>query len=81
MCVCVCLCGMLFDIIKIDLRTESFISYVYKLRSTKFLILCFIFNIRGIGMYQMRCTAYKKIASDDGLIQSETCRAYIENKV
>ena len=26
------------------------------------------------GMYQMRCTAYK-VAPDDGLIQSETCRA------
>ena len=26
-------------------------------------------------------TAYKKIAPEDGLIQSETCRAYIENKV
>ena len=25
-------------------------------------------------MYQMRCTAYK-VAPDDGLIQSETCRA------
>ena len=32
------------------------------------------------GIYQMRCTAYK-VAPDDGLIQSETCRAYIENKV
>ena len=30
------------------------------------------------GIYQMRCTAYKKIAPEDGLIQSETCRAYIE---
>ena len=28
------------------------------------------------GIYQMRCTAYK-VAPDDGLIQSETCRAYI----
>ena len=28
----------------------------------------------GTGMYQMRCTAYK-VAPDDGLIQSETCRA------
>ena len=27
------------------------------------------------GIYQMRCTAYK-VAPDDGLIQSETCRAY-----
>ena len=27
------------------------------------------------GIYQMRCAAYKKIAPDDGLIQSETCRA------
>ena len=26
------------------------------------------------GIYQMRCTAYK-VAPDDGLIQSETCRA------
>ena len=26
------------------------------------------------GMYQMRCTAYK-VAPDNGLIQSETCRA------
>ena len=26
-----------------------------------------------IGIYQMRCTAYK-VAPDDGLIQSETCR-------
>ena len=25
------------------------------------------------GIYQMRCTAYK-VAPDDGLIQSETCR-------
>ena len=29
---------------------------------------------RRTGMYQMRCTAYK-VAPDDGLIQSETCRA------
>ena len=29
---------------------------------------------------QMRCTAYK-VAPDDGLIQSETCRASNENKV
>ena len=26
------------------------------------------------NIYQMRCTAYK-VAPDDGLIQSETCRA------
>jgi hypothetical protein len=26
------------------------------------------------GTYQMRCTVYK-VAPDDGLIQSETCRA------
>ena len=26
------------------------------------------------GIYQMRCTAYK-VAPEDGLIQSETCRA------
>ena len=26
------------------------------------------------GIYQMRCTAYK-VAPDDGLIQSETCRS------
>ena len=30
------------------------------------------------GIYQMRCTAYKKTAPEDGLIQSETCRADIE---
>ena len=29
---------------------------------------------RRTGVYQMRCTAYK-VAPDDGLIQSETCRA------
>ena len=29
---------------------------------------------RRIRIYQMRCTAYK-VATDDGLIQSETCRA------
>ena len=29
----------------------------------------------GTGIYQMRCTAYK-VAPDDGLIQSETCRAF-----
>ena len=29
---------------------------------------------RRIDIYQMRCTAYK-VAPDDGLIQSETCRA------
>ena len=28
----------------------------------------------GTAIYQMRCTAYK-VAPDDGLIQSETCRA------
>ena len=28
----------------------------------------------GTGIYKMRCTAYK-VAPDDGLIQSETCRA------
>ena len=26
------------------------------------------------GIYQMRCTAYK-VAPDDGLTESETCRA------
>ena len=30
------------------------------------------------GIY--RHTAYKKTAPEDGLIQSETCTAYIENK-
>ena len=30
--------------------------------------------ISCIGIYKMRCTAYK-VAPDDGLIQSETCRA------
>ena len=29
---------------------------------------------RSFGVYQMRCTAYK-VAPDDGLIQSEICRA------
>ena len=29
---------------------------------------------RRIGIYRMRCTAYK-VAPDDGLIQSETCTA------
>ena len=29
---------------------------------------------RRIGIYQMRCAAYK-VAPDDGLIYSETCRA------
>ena len=29
------------------------------------------------GIYQKRCTAYKKIAPEDGLIESETCRAHI----
>ena len=33
---------------------------------------------RRIRIYQIRHTAYKKIASEDGLIQFETCRAYIE---
>ena len=33
---------------------------------------------RRIRIYQIRHTAYKKIAPEDGLIQSETCRAYIE---
>ena len=32
------------------------------------------------GIYQMRCAAYK-VAPDGGLIQSETCKACIENKV
>ena len=31
-------------------------------------------TVRRISVYQMRCTAYK-VAPDDGLIQSETCRA------
>ena len=30
------------------------------------------------SIYQIRHTAYKKIAPEDGLIQSETCKAYIE---
>ena len=30
-------------------------------------------TVRRIGIYQIRCTAYK-VAPDDGLIQSETCR-------
>jgi hypothetical protein len=29
-------------------------------------------------MYQIRHTAYKEIVPEDGLIQFETCRAYIE---
>ena len=31
------------------------------------------------GINQMRCTAYK-VVPEDGLIQSETCRAYSGNK-
>ena len=30
------------------------------------------------GIYQIRHTAYKKIAPEDGLMLSETSRAYIE---
>ena len=33
---------------------------------------------RRIDIQQIRYTAYKKFAPEDGLIQSETCRAYIE---
>ena len=33
----------------------------------------------GTGIYQMRCTAYK-VAPDDGLIQSKTCRASKKKK-
>ena len=32
------------------------------------------------GIYQTRPTAYKKTPPEDGLIQSETCRAYIESE-
>ena len=38
-------------------------------------------TVKRIRIYQIQQTAYKKTASEDGLIQSETCRAYIENKV
>ena len=31
-----------------------------------------------IRIYQIRHTAYKKTAPEEGLIQPETCRAYIE---
>ena len=43
-------------------------------------LLCCYSNTtaRRIGIYQIRHTAYKKIAPEDGLMQSETCRAYIE---
>ena len=37
--------------------------------------LCVVF---GIPIQQTRHTAYKKIVPEDGLTQSETCRAYIE---
>ena len=36
--------------------------------------MCFNMYKCGTGIYQMRCTAFK-VAPDDGLIQSETCRA------
>ena len=32
----------------------------------------------AFGIYQIRHTTYKKFAPEDGLIQSETRRAYIE---
>ena len=35
---------------------------------------CKLYIAFGIGIYQMPCTAYK-VAPDDRLIQSETCRA------
>ena len=35
---------------------------------------CVAIATYGIDIYQMRCTAYK-VAPEDGLIQSETCRA------
>ena len=40
----------------------------------------FLYAVCHIRIYQIRHTAYKKIAPEDGLIQSETCRAYMENK-
>ena len=39
---------------------------------------CVAIATYATGIYQIRHTAYKKIAPEDGLIQSETCRAYIE---
>ena len=35
----------------------------------------------GTDVYQIRHTAYKKIAPKDVLTHSETCRAYIEKEV
>ena len=50
-------------------------DYISPLSGATFYKLYIVF---GICRYQIRHTAYKKIAPEDGLIQCETCRAYIE---
>ena len=58
---CVCLCGPSKFISIVDLCRRYLLAHCYT-------------TARRIGIYQMRCTAYK-VAPDDGLIQSETCGA------
>ena len=53
--------------------TEIYLAqYVYKPH-----VYVYNHTTYGTGIYQMRCTAYK-VAPEDGVIQSETCRAYIK---
>ena len=70
----------MFRIVSVHLQEQLFISctshLVYAGICWYVWLLCCYSNTTGI--YQIRHTAYKKIAPEDGLIQSETCRAYIE---
>ena len=63
----------MFRTVSVHLQEQSFFHKLY-----------IAFGIRqtyGTVIYQIRHTAYKMIAPEPGLIHSETCRAYIVNRV
>ena len=58
-----------------DAQNSCSQTLFFNIRST---CMSYLLCARRIHIYQIRHTTYKKIAPEDGLIESETCTAYIE---
>ena len=67
----------MFRTVSVHLQEQSFykLNVVFGMCGYVWLLCCYS------NTYQIRHSAYKKTAPEDELIQSETCGAYIENKV
>ena len=73
----------MFRTVSVHLQEQSFykLYVVFGVCRYHTSCCCVAVTARCICIHQIRHTAYKKTAPEDGPIQSETCRAYTENKV